>query len=203
MAGVFGGHDGNLRVQRKGKIGKEVVVRSMDGMVVRIKVVKIKVEVKSECERKERHDVISQNPTVPTVPRLVIQSNRRMSPFTDDDCGLVDLIRTTVLHISSYSSGIYGILLRTITRTPLHDRFLTQPAFRRHSSHLARLNERPAILAPLLDIHKPNHDHRSSAYCKEKWEPHPVIPRGVDNRLDDIRADDGGLVGVSIWRGAN
>lgn len=69
----------------------------------------------------------------------------------------------------------------------------TKARLRRNAIHLAPLGESPTILTALFHIHEANCDHCCGAYGKEEWEAHPVVACVIDDGLDYIRPDNGGL----------
>lgn len=52
----------------------------------------------------------------------------------------------------------------------------------------------PAILSSFLNIYEPDDDTRSSAQSEQEWKSHPVVIGVVDNRLNDVWAEDRRLV---------
>lgn len=64
----------------------------------------------------------------------------------------------------------------------------------RNTIHLTPLGVSSAILTALFHIHEANGNHCRGTYGKEEWEAHPIVARVVDNGLDNVWSDDGGLL---------
>lgn len=65
-----------------------------------------------------------------------------------------------------------------------------QTALRYHTVDFALLGEFSTVFTAFFNVHKADSDHSPSTDGEQEWEAHPVISGIVDDRLDDIGADD-------------